>query len=208
METEIKREYFKSGKLEAEYGADGLHFAQMPFWIMSGLRAVTDEVHIGYVMNDDAISYLGDIQKIWNSYKCIHDKLPKLKFPLAKLNKEIIKSQLPDSLFQEVFSCENPHLTIDEKSFVECGTCVSCNKNKYYNFFNLWPRNRSCDTKASSNEYCVEPSYIEDKSEYPIKYDPFNYKSVDLKKKALLDNSKTRRSSTLKTYKKYAKNSK
>ena len=127
--------------IDTQMHENPIAFNQVPIWILASLRTSCDEVHIGYVMNDDAISYLDDFKKIWNSYSSIHEALPKLMFPLSKISKEQIKSELPESLFQETFSCENPH--VEQDSFVECGHCVSCKKNKYFGIFDSWKRNRN-----------------------------------------------------------------
>ena len=52
---------------------DLLSFKQIPAWILGiiycGELSNVDEVHIGYVMNDDAISYLSEIKKVYNSFQ-------------------------------------------------------------------------------------------------------------------------------------------
>jgi len=121
--------------------SNNLDFKQLPLWIQASLYAVTDEIYIGYVQNDDAISYLKDFKKIWKSYKSINSSLPKLKFPLYKTSKEYIIENLPIDLFEEVFSCEQPIINKKEKTFIDCGCCVPCKKNKYLDIFYDWKRN-------------------------------------------------------------------
>lgn len=75
------------------FGHSGISmFSQMPIWLMGLMYSCdynTDEVWLGYCSNDDALSYIPDIQKIWASYKSISHtiKHPVLKFPLIKSKK-------------------------------------------------------------------------------------------------------------------------
>lgn len=95
---------------------------QMPIWIMgviySNRLADVDEVQIGYVMNDDAISYLDEIKKLYYSFKPLmnlEDKpLPKLSFPLIKEKKWFMYEKLPWEWKNLTFSCENVRI-IEEK---------------------------------------------------------------------------------------------
>lgn len=112
---------------------DSLHFKQVPVWILGLMFCQSmgfDEIQIGYVGNDDAISYLDDIQKIYKSYKSIQDNLVPLTFPLRKTKKDYLASQLPKQYLDLIFSCENPRITgSDTADFVEyvpCGRCVPC----------------------------------------------------------------------------------
>jgi hypothetical protein len=61
-------------------------FRQLPLWLLTLLQFNRDIEHvaIGYVMNDDAISYLSEIKRAWKSLAFIQDKQPKLVFPLSK----------------------------------------------------------------------------------------------------------------------------
>lgn len=83
-----------------------------------------DEVAVGYVMNDDIISYLPDIKKIWNSYKSIcYSNFPKLTFPLIKYSKSQICNELPKILLDNITYCVRFE-DIDEP----CGKCRSCKR--------------------------------------------------------------------------------
>lgn len=112
-----------------------IYFAQMPFWITYPLYYANecDEVWIGYVMCDQAISYLDDIRKIWNSFKRIshEDRYPKLIFPLCKISKEMIRYDMDYDLFQLTVYCESP---VDVKGkLTPCGECPSCKRAELSN---------------------------------------------------------------------------
>lgn len=125
---------------------------QVPVWIcglLYSVRSSISEIQIGYCMNDDAISFIPDIKKIWNSYNSISDnKLPKLTFPLIKYKKQQSHRNLPDEIFQETFFCEMPfnvklkESSFDEYSWEDCGRCASCERAKYDGTFIYYKRNQ------------------------------------------------------------------
>lgn len=86
-----------------------------------------DEVCIGYVMNDDAISYLDDIQNAWNSFLVYN--IPKLTFPLTKFNKTEIIRDLPEEFLKKCSWCECPDKL--NPGIVGCGECSSCKRLLY-----------------------------------------------------------------------------
>lgn len=117
-----------------------LMFSQMPLWVFgilySGELSNIDEIHIGYVMNDDAISYLDDLKKIYKSFQIIsHTKLPKLIFPLIKTPKEQILNELPYNYQKLTISCEDPKLALgsDGVEFFNCGYCAACKRRGFTN---------------------------------------------------------------------------
>lgn len=122
---------------------------QVPIWILGLLFSqlnYLDEIQIGYVMNDDAVSYVDDIKKIYNSYNRISDKLTPIVFPLLKYKKDDLISQLPMKYRELTITCEEPTITNDpntyclggETELIEydpCGRCPACRRiidNKYY----------------------------------------------------------------------------
>lgn len=122
-----------------DWGCD-LLFTQIPVWLFS-LSYLSNpnvqEIHIGYVSNDDAISYIDEIQKFYKAQQWLHrEKLPKLCFPLLKESKCSMMDELPVKYRTYVTSCENPilkpyfiksgHRRI--QYFEPCGTCVACNR--------------------------------------------------------------------------------
>lgn len=101
---------------------------QVPCIIQGLLGAYQDhdEVAIGYIMNDDAISYISDIIKIWNSYRNIcYDKFPKITFPIIKDSKSSIYKLLPKFYKEHVVWYERA----DSKKS-NCNKCPSCIRMK------------------------------------------------------------------------------
>lgn len=129
-------------KVDVNSHGDGLMFKQMPIWLFGMVFQCgnkLDEIQIGYVMNDDAISYINDIQKIYKSYQSISDKLIPLKFPLVKTSKYQMAAELPPQYFELVVSCENPRIVGSEEApiveYEPCCECDACKKiiaTKYY----------------------------------------------------------------------------
>lgn len=109
---------------------DSLYFKQIPIWIFGAIFLQSmhfDEIQIGYVMNDDAISYLDEIKKIYNSYKGILDSITPLSFPLTKMKKIQMACELPREYLDLVVSCENPHIVDGKKSkIIEYEPCCDC----------------------------------------------------------------------------------
>lgn len=105
-----------------------LSFTQPPIWITSSLfySSDADEMWIGYVLNDDAISFLPDIKKLYYAFRPFVNKnhMPKLVFPIIKLSKSEIHDKLPKKYSALTHSCENPDKRGDEYS--ECGHCIPC----------------------------------------------------------------------------------
>lgn len=100
--------------------------SQPPLWILFSQYIVDfqiDEIQIGYIMNDDAISYLEDVRNLYDAYKpFIVANRPKLEFPLTKMKKRDILNQLPEFIVKNISYCE----LYDEKN---C-KCESCKKHR------------------------------------------------------------------------------
>lgn len=103
-----------------------LCLTQVPSWLLALISSVDqshDEVALGYVMNDDAVSFLDDIRTVWNSYQgLMHYPLPPLVFPLIKKQKNYIYRELPEVLRANVMWCESG----DEAD--KCGMCRPCRR--------------------------------------------------------------------------------
>jgi 7-cyano-7-deazaguanine synthase in queuosine biosynthesis len=86
-----------------------------------------EEVAIGYVLRDCAISFLKDIRNIWKSFGYLHEanKISPLVFPLIKQIKSELKLWLPSELYEMISFCEFP----DEEG-KPCGVCTSCERMK------------------------------------------------------------------------------
>lgn len=123
-------------KVEVNSHGGGLMFKQIPIWLFGALFQQgkhLDEIHIGYVMNDDAISYIDDILKIYKSYQIIvDDKLIPLKFPLIKMDKCRMASKLGLEYVRLTYSCEDPRIVGSEDAEVidyePCCSCPACKK--------------------------------------------------------------------------------
>jgi len=83
-----------------------------------------DELHLGYIMNDDAVSFIPEIKQMFNGYKGLIQNLPKLKFPLLKYNKQYIWNNLPEKIRKHTTWCESPRIKDN------CGTCIPCKRHK------------------------------------------------------------------------------
>jgi len=108
---------------------------QVPFFLFTAVQCCgdEDEIAMGYVMNDDAISYLPDIEAIYKSYAGICDRpLPKLTFPLVKISKQRIIREIPKHLLRNISFCEFG---------TNCGTCVSCERWKQLQEYGKYPKN-------------------------------------------------------------------
>jgi 7-cyano-7-deazaguanine synthase in queuosine biosynthesis len=103
-----------------------------------------DEIHIGYIMQDGAISYISEIKTFWKSlfsFSMPDFNIPKLVFPLIKYPKDLILRKLDgfdDEIFNVCWTCEKPSVLKTKKlkdgnieAFIEpCGKCNPCNNIK------------------------------------------------------------------------------
>ncbi len=120
-----------------------------------------DEVQLGYIMNDDAVSLLNEIRSLWESLKgflnpCFIQgrKYPQITFPLIKYFKSYIVSYLFDNYYDIAltrWTCEDPKLIkeymegdIHHEVYAHCGKCNPCKKlksfyrNHQHNFHNFF----------------------------------------------------------------------
>jgi len=130
-------------KIRVDYHSVGYSLIQVPIWILGmflTLEPCYDEVQMGYVMNDDAISYLDEIRNLYEAHKIFVtdinqlEKFPKLTFPIIKMKKEEMIHALPKQYLELVYSCENPRIKSDNSSAIVeysyCGNCVPCERYK------------------------------------------------------------------------------
>jgi len=101
-----------------------------------------DEVHIGYILQDAAISYIPEIKALWKalhsfSYPESDFVIPKLCFPISRYHKTQIINTLQYSCDEDIltscWTCERPDIKkkIHHKDTIEvfiehCGSCAPC----------------------------------------------------------------------------------
>lgn len=122
-------------KIDVDAREDSLLFKQVPIWLIASLFSQdlnVDEIQIAYVANDDAIGYLQDIKRVYNSYKSLMRYLKPLVFPLSKKAKYEMAHELPKQYFKFIFSCENATIIGDENAeFIEYEPCCDCTPCKH-----------------------------------------------------------------------------
>jgi len=121
-----------------------LYFKQVPIWLFGLVffqSLPVDEIQIGYVSNDDAISYLEDIQNIYKSYQTICEPMKPLVFPLTKKKKYDMAHELPKQYRDLIFSCEMATIVGSKDAeiikYEACCDCVPCKHiiaEDYYGF--------------------------------------------------------------------------
>lgn len=133
--------YIGESSVSPIFNNGSLSLQQPILFLMALLYAVkshNQEVSIGYVLGDDAISFIGDISKVWNSFNGIcHNGLPKITFPLSKISKAHIVNELPPEILKEVSWCETTTKPKRKKSthtqFCDDNDCKPCRKLTYLN---------------------------------------------------------------------------
>jgi 7-cyano-7-deazaguanine synthase in queuosine biosynthesis len=105
-------------------------YVQPLVWAFCGLLAGNniDKVAIGYVLGDDAISYIPDLVAFRNAISQFCNPLPELCFPLIKHHKKNVYDWLHAPLRKLAVWCENP----SDKDFKHCGKCNACRDHKFY----------------------------------------------------------------------------
>ncbi len=100
------------------------------------MAAGIEYVAVGYVMGDDAVSFLGEIESSWDGRMALRYSHPRLTFPLLKQSKVALSKhskQLHSSIHKWIYTCEN----IDDFAAIShvtptwghvCGRCPTCKK--------------------------------------------------------------------------------
>jgi 7-cyano-7-deazaguanine synthase in queuosine biosynthesis len=105
-------------------------FSQVVPWLLTLFMNVAedhDEVALGYICGDDAISYLDEIKAVWNSFNGISKfQLPPLVFPLMKKTKPEIYWEIPEGIRGLTTWCESANKEDN------CGECIPCRKMLFY----------------------------------------------------------------------------
>ena len=154
---EFKKEFsdqIEEFKIVSEFRVNSFRsivtFSQPLIWVLSvlfGIEKHYDEINIGYVIGDCAISFLREIRNLYKSTLPFTDekKLPKLKFPIMKESKYSMLYELPENYVKLITSCEAPvllkygiKLNNNERYrfFEPCGMCEVCKKIKNNNYYN------------------------------------------------------------------------
>lgn len=114
---------------------DYFKLGQVPSIITAIARRITNDtdfVALGYVMGDDAVSYLEEITSLYTAFVNLRTAFniaaPPLVFPLIKRSKKEIYEYLPDRLKEKVTWCESSN----EIKTRGCGKCMSCLRMKMY----------------------------------------------------------------------------
>lgn len=116
-------------------------FHQMPVWIYGCHWVATmgefDAIAIGYVMNDDAVSFIEDFRRAYESlrFNFQDDNMftglprttyPMLEFPLCKTKKQVIYAHMEKAgLLGLCWTCEMP---IDSSPCGRCSACIRRNE--------------------------------------------------------------------------------
>lgn len=137
--NEFSYDKLNTSNLKYKISANGIHneygLIQVPIWMLGAYFASNqcyDEIQMGYVMNDDALSYLEEIKNLYEAYQPFSQKpLPKMTFPIIKEMKEEMINDLPHNYKLFVYSCENPRILDNNKKEIVyrfCGDCVPCKR--------------------------------------------------------------------------------
>jgi 7-cyano-7-deazaguanine synthase in queuosine biosynthesis len=108
---------------------------QPPLWLygafLESQQDITyDEVWVGYITEDHALSYSDEIKNLWKALNAFTppfaNKIPELKFPMMKWLKydtiNYVVEKMPE-VFYAIQYCEFP-----KEDGTTCGTCHSCKK--------------------------------------------------------------------------------
>jgi 7-cyano-7-deazaguanine synthase in queuosine biosynthesis len=138
-------------------GYSGFPLQQPIVWMMGAAAFINknntppeiDEIQLGYVMEDHALSWLNEIKNLFKAimgmsmipHHLINGKkykLPKITFPMIKLSKYDVYGSVQNncpSIFKLCVTCETPM-----EDGTACGHCHSCEVAKKYGLTNLTPK--------------------------------------------------------------------
>ncbi|AUR97812.1 hypothetical protein NVP1244A_110 [Vibrio phage 1.244.A._10N.261.54.C3] len=108
----------------------GYHLAQLQMWLIAMMSIhPTDTILVGYVMGDEAVSFIPDIENLWTALLFNRQYDVKLAFPLVKAHKEEMQVYVRErGLTYLNMYCERPNWSGSGKTGhpVACGVCPSC----------------------------------------------------------------------------------
>lgn len=135
----------KLATVDAKTANQSVQLKQSFLWLTSLLLMPLQEnekVAMGFVMNDDAISYMDEFKQCAKSLSTLCNSEIELMFPLIKTKKEEIWDNLPERFRTHVVWCEKSH-----ELELPCGECISCKRMKHAKI-----EVKYCDTaKVASN---------------------------------------------------------
>ena len=108
---------------------DTIPLKQAFLWMMSYLTLPNysyrkiDKLALGYVMNDDALSYLDEFKSIFKTLNEFADSEIELIFPVIKYRKTDMYLELPNILKDNITWCDT-----NEEILNPCGKCDSCKR--------------------------------------------------------------------------------
>lgn len=177
----LKGDFHYKGKIVGfgiEHYGGAICLSQPLIWLMGLAYSIDesepyDEVALGYVMNDDAISYLDDIRKTYRGLQpMMRIKLPPLVFPLTRTKKNEMWEDLPYDVKDAVTWCEGPG--VEDR----CGECHACQRMKKSNLWlAYWERERDQAIEAEKlrwaeaepvGEHQMELFDNDNVTEYPV----------------------------------------
>lgn len=110
-------------------------------WFTSSIVVRDRILALGYVMNDDAISFLEEFRAINTALNGLRQEPVEIEFPLSKTSKSTIIGRINSKLMEHVVWCESASET--EKP---CGRCTSCKRMKVaYGGDNYWKHGTFAD---------------------------------------------------------------
>lgn len=136
-------------KAEAYYPSSLIFSQLLPFLytLIHHVRPHHDYVAMGYVMGDDMISFLPEVERLWKSLTAFLaiKKPPKLVFPLKQMTKVQIWNVLPNSIRNHVTWCESFAGEGDN-----CGRCKPCKKMESYGLYTFPSKDQEIKLVTSS----------------------------------------------------------
>lgn len=113
-------------RVSIEQAISHVYLAQAGIWPLAvySIPKTATEIAFGYVMNDDAISYLNEIRAMFNGFRGLIERPVKVIFPIIKQTKQEIWGKLPQYLKENVVWCEEP----SNPDVLKCGECNSCKR--------------------------------------------------------------------------------
>lgn len=150
--NELNKEFDKNIRMEYPtiFGVNtwdhNVSFSQPLIWSLSMAFAVkrnTNEIQMGYIVGDDALTHLSKIKKLFKSTNPFTYKHIGVKFPLIEKFKYELMDELPPQYERLIVSCEDPKLKkfgmkhdgVSYRFFEPCCDCAACKKIISHDYF-------------------------------------------------------------------------